>query len=68
LRNAATLAPERFLSQAKLAQRSGVRTVTITRVESERTAPSTRTVRALAEPFRNRSAHGWLDEDRSATV
>jgi transcriptional regulator with XRE-family HTH domain len=38
-----------FLSQAELARRSGVHTLTITRLESGRTAPSTRTVRALAE-------------------
>jgi transcriptional regulator with XRE-family HTH domain len=38
-----------FLSQAELARRSGVHALTITRLESGRTAPSTRTVRALAE-------------------
>src|SRR6201984_765113 len=37
-----------FLSQAELARRSGVHALTITRLESGRTAPSTRTVRALA--------------------
>ena len=40
---------EQFLSQAELARRSGVHALTITRLESGRTAPSTRTVRALAE-------------------
>jgi transcriptional regulator with XRE-family HTH domain len=40
---------ERFFSQAELARRSGVHALTITRLESGRTAPSTRTVRALAE-------------------
>ena len=40
---------ERFLSQAELARRSGVHALTVTRLESGRTAPSTRTVRALAE-------------------
>ena len=40
---------EHFLSQAELARRSGVHALTITRLESGRTAPSTRTVRALAE-------------------
>lgn len=40
---------ERFYSQAELARRSGVHALTITRLESGRTAPSTRTVRALAE-------------------
>jgi transcriptional regulator with XRE-family HTH domain len=38
-----------FLSQAELARRSGVHALTITRLEAGRTAPSTRTVRALAE-------------------
>ena len=38
-----------FLSQAELARRSGVHALTITRLESGRTAPSTRTVRALAQ-------------------
>lgn len=38
-----------FLSQAELARRSGVHTLTITRLETGRTAPSTRTVRALAD-------------------
>jgi transcriptional regulator with XRE-family HTH domain len=37
-----------FLSQAELARRSGVHALTITRLEAGRTAPSTRTVRALA--------------------
>jgi transcriptional regulator with XRE-family HTH domain len=37
-----------FLSQAELARRSGVHAITVTRLESGRTAPSTRTVRALA--------------------
>jgi transcriptional regulator with XRE-family HTH domain len=37
-----------FLTQAELARRSGVHALTITRLESGRTAPSTRTVRALA--------------------
>lgn len=37
-----------FLSQAELARRSGVHALTITRLETGRTAPSTRTVRALA--------------------
>jgi transcriptional regulator with XRE-family HTH domain len=40
---------ERFLSQAELARRSGLHALTITRLESGRTAPSTRTVRALAD-------------------
>ena len=38
-----------FLSQSELARRSGVHAITITRLEAGRTAPSTRTVRALAE-------------------
>ncbi len=40
---------EHFFSQAELARRSRVHAVTITRLETGRTAPSTRTVRALAE-------------------
>lgn len=40
---------EHFFSQAELPRRSGVHALTITRLESGRTAPSTRTVRALAE-------------------
>jgi transcriptional regulator with XRE-family HTH domain len=40
---------ERFFSQAELARRSGVHALTITRLERGRSAPSTRTVRALAE-------------------
>ena len=43
-----TLRLERFLSQAELARRAGVHALTITRLEAGRTAPSTRTVRALA--------------------
>jgi transcriptional regulator with XRE-family HTH domain len=38
-----------FLSQAELARRSGVHALTVTRLESGRTAPSARTVRALAQ-------------------
>ena len=38
-----------FLSQAELARRSGVHALTITRLEAGHTAPSTRTVRALAQ-------------------
>ena len=38
-----------FLSQAELARRSGLHALTITRLESGRTTPSTRTVRALAQ-------------------
>jgi transcriptional regulator with XRE-family HTH domain len=38
-----------FLTQAELARRSGVHALTITRLEAGRTAPSTRTVRALAQ-------------------
>ena len=38
-----------FFSQAELARRSGVHTLTVTRLEAGRTAPSTRTVRALAQ-------------------
>jgi transcriptional regulator with XRE-family HTH domain len=38
-----------FLSQAELARRAGLHALTITRLEAGTTAPSTRTVRALAE-------------------
>ena len=40
---------EQFLSQAELARRAGVHALTITRLEAGTTAPSTRTVRALAD-------------------
>src|SRR5438067_12633075 len=40
---------ERFLSQAELARRAGLHALTVTRLEAGTTAPSTRTVRALAE-------------------
>ena len=40
---------EQFLSQAELARRSGVHPLTVTRLENGKTAPSTRTVRALAQ-------------------
>jgi transcriptional regulator with XRE-family HTH domain len=39
---------EQFLSQAELARRAGLHPVTLTRLEGGTTAPSTRTVRALA--------------------
>ena len=40
---------ERFLSQAELARRAGMHAITITRLEAGDQAPTTRTVRALAE-------------------
>jgi transcriptional regulator with XRE-family HTH domain len=40
---------ERFLSQGELARRAGLHAVTLTRLEGGATAPSTRTVRALAD-------------------
>src|SRR5688572_32352465 len=40
---------DHFLSQGELARRAGLHAVTLTRLESGATAPSTRTVRALAE-------------------
>jgi transcriptional regulator with XRE-family HTH domain len=40
---------ERFLSQAELARRAGLHALTVTRLEAGATAPTTRTVRALAE-------------------
>jgi len=39
---------ERFLSQRELARQAGVHAVTLTRLEAGVTAPSSRTVRALA--------------------
>ena len=39
---------EQFLSQAELARRARLHALTITRLEAGATAPSTRTVRALA--------------------
>jgi transcriptional regulator with XRE-family HTH domain len=39
---------DRFLSQRELARRAGLRPVTLTRLESGASAPSTRSVRALA--------------------
>ena len=40
---------ERFLSQAELARRAGLHALTVARLEAGATAPTTRTVRALAE-------------------
>ncbi len=40
---------EHFLSQGELARRAGLHAVTLTRLEAGTTAPSTRTVRALAD-------------------
>ena len=40
---------EQFLSQVELARRAGVHALTITRLEAATTAPSTRTVRAVAD-------------------
>jgi transcriptional regulator with XRE-family HTH domain len=40
---------EQFLSQAELARRAGLHALTITRLEGGTTAPSTRTVRGLAQ-------------------
>lgn len=39
---------ERFLSQRELARQAGLHAVTLVRLEAGATAPSTRTVRALA--------------------
>ena len=41
----------RFLSQAELARQSDLHTVTISRLEAGRVKPSTRTMRALANPL-----------------
>ena len=40
---------DQFLSQAELARRAGLHALTITRLEAGSSAPSTRTVRALAD-------------------
>ena len=47
--NLRQLRAEQFLSQAELARRAGLHALTITRLEAGITAPSTRTVRALAD-------------------
>jgi transcriptional regulator with XRE-family HTH domain len=47
--NLRQLRVEQFLSQAELARRAGLHALTITRLEAGTTAPSTRTVRALAD-------------------
>jgi len=39
---------ERFLSQRELARQAGLHAITLVRLEAGSTAPSTRTVRALA--------------------
>jgi transcriptional regulator with XRE-family HTH domain len=48
-KNLRQLRLERFLSQGELARRAGLHAVTLTRLEGGTTAPSTRSVRALAE-------------------
>ena len=48
-RNLRRLRLASFLSQAELARQSGLHTLTISRLETGRARPSTRTVRALAE-------------------
>ena len=40
---------EQFLSQAELARRAGLHALTVTRLEAGATAPTTRSLRALAE-------------------
>ena len=46
--NLRRLRVERFLSQRELARQAGLHAVTLVRLEAGATAPSTRTVRALA--------------------
>ena len=46
--NLRRLRADRFFSQRELARRAGLHPVTLTRLESGATAPSTRSVRALA--------------------
>ena len=50
--NLRRLRVEQFLSQAELARRAGLHALTITRLEAGLAAPSTRTVRALADALR----------------
>jgi transcriptional regulator with XRE-family HTH domain len=47
-KNLRRLRLERFLSQRELARQSGLHAVTLVRLEAGATAPSTRSVRALA--------------------
>ena len=46
--NLRRLRQEQFLSQAELARRAKLHPLTVTRLEAGSTAPSTRTIRALA--------------------
>src|SRR3954451_17497531 len=46
--NLRQLRVERFLSQRELARQAGLHAITLVRLEAGRTAPSTRSVRALA--------------------
>jgi transcriptional regulator with XRE-family HTH domain len=46
--NLRRLRVDRFLSQRELARRAGLHSVTLTRLEAGASAPSTRSVRALA--------------------
>ena len=48
-KNLRRLRLEQFLSQAELARRAGLHALTVMRLEAGTTAPSTRTVRALAD-------------------
>lgn len=47
--NLRRLRVEQFLSQGELARRASLHAVTLTRLETGTTAPSTRSVRALAD-------------------
>ena len=47
--NLRRLRVERFLAQGELARRAGLHAATLTRLEAGTTAPTTRTLRALAE-------------------
>jgi transcriptional regulator with XRE-family HTH domain len=47
--NLRRLRVERFLSQRELARQAGLHAITLVRLEAGGTAPSTRTVRALAQ-------------------
>lgn len=63
---------EHYLSQAELARRAGVHALTITRLEAGTSAPSTRTVRALADALgiepRELAAPGEVAELRRVLV
>ena len=68
--NLRSLRIDRFLSQRELAHRSGLHPVTLTRLEAGATAPSSRSVRALASALgvepRDLTAPDQVAEQRRA--